>query len=254
MSRVAVGASLVLLLCLALVATAPARLLGALLPDQQIVMQGFGGTLWRGRAGRCLLRAGGGWLHLGSLQWSLSPVSLLWLSPRVTLESEWGAQVIAGEAVWRGEGDVDLHRFRASVDADLLRQFAPVALSGEFSAELQELSLRDGLPVRGAGRLLWRNAGWQGPEGPLPLGSYAVDFRQAPGEALEGQVVTLQGPVKASGRIELRGGEYTVDILVTGQRSLDPRLRQALSLIARPVAQGFRIEFEGALAAFATPG
>lgn len=254
MSRIALGASLFLLLCLALAASAPARMLGVLLPDERIAMQGFGGTLWRGRASRCLVRAGGGWLHLGSLQWSLSPLSLLWLSPRVTLESEWGVQMASGELVWRGEGDVDLHRFRASVAADLLRQFAPVALGGELSVDLQELSLRSGLPVRGTGRLLWQRAHWQSPQGSLPLGSYAMDFSQQPGAALEGQVVTLQGPVQASGRVALHGGEYSVDILVTGQGSLDPRLRQALSLIARPVAQGFRVEMEGALRAIAAPG
>ena len=249
MSRAALAAGLVLLLCLSLVLSAPARLLGALLPPDRVLLQGLEGTVWRGSASRALVRAPTGYLHLGAVQWSLHPLSLLLLAPSVDLESSWGAQALAGELVWRGAGDLDLRRFEASVSADLLRQFAPVSLAGTLSLQLQELLLRDGLPSRGAGRLVWQNGAWPTAQGVLPLGTYALDFRKEPEGALTGQVITLSGPVEATGAVELRERAYLLDILVSGQGLQDPQLQQALGLIAQPVGQGYRIKLEGELRA-----
>jgi len=248
-SRFVLALGLVLLLCLSLVISAPARLLGALLPPEQVLLQGLEGTVWQGSASRALVRAPTGYLHLGTVHWSLHPLSLLLLAPSVDIDSSWGSQSMAGELVWRGSGDVDLRRFEASVSADLLRQFAPVSLAGTLSVQLQELLLRDGLPARGAGRLVWQNGAWPTAQGVLPLGNYAVEFRKEPEEALTGQVVTLSGPVEASGVVELRERAYLVDILLSGQGLQEPQLQQALGLIARPVDKGYRIKLEGELQA-----
>ncbi len=244
MSRVTWGGALALLLCISLVASAPARLLRLVLPGEQVLMQGFGGTVWRGSASRCLVRAGSGYLHLGTLRWSLDPLSLLLLAPRLTLSSAWGSQVIAGEVVLRGLHDIELYDFEALVAADLLRQFAPVSLSGALSVQLDELRLRDGLPYSGGGRLVWQEGGWQSPRGLIPLGTYAVDVEQAP-DALLGQVVTVTGPVEATGTVQLQGREYQGDILVSGSAPLDDQLEQALSLIAAPGPQGYRVVLNG---------
>ena len=96
MSRVTLGLVLALLLLISLVLSAPARLVGLVLPGEQIVMQGFNGTLWRGFASRCLLRTESGMLHLGAVSWELGPLSLLTLSPRLTLDARWGRQRISG--------------------------------------------------------------------------------------------------------------------------------------------------------------
>lgn len=249
MSRFALAAGLLLLLCLSLVVSAPARLLGSLLPADQVVLQGLEGTVWRGSASRVLARAPTGYLHLGTVHWSLHPLSLLLLAPSVDFESSWGTQSLAGGLVWRGSGDLDLRRFEASVSADLLRQFAPVSLAGTLQLQLQELLLRDGLPARGAGRLVWQNGAWPTAQGVLPLGTYALDFRKEPGEALTGEVVTLSGPVEASGVVEMQDRTYLVDVLLSGRGLQDPQLQQALALIARPVGQGYRIKLDGELRA-----
>ena len=56
MSRFAIGVALTLLLLLSLLVSAPARLLNWVLPGDQVLMQGFAGTLWRGSASRCLVQ------------------------------------------------------------------------------------------------------------------------------------------------------------------------------------------------------
>ena len=247
MSRFTWVIALAVLLLVSLVVSAPARLLGLFIPGQQVLMQGYSGTVWRGSASRALVQTGPGYLHLGAVQWSLDPVSLLLLAPRLTLNSAWGDQLIAGEVVLRGQRDIDLHEFEAAVSADLLRQFVPVALTGTLSAQVQDLQLRDGLPHSGAGRLVWQNGGWQSPQGLMPLGTYALDFQQAPGDLLQAQVVTVSGPLDASGTAQLQGKNYAVDVQVSSQLPMDARLEQALSLIAAPESGGYRVKLDGDL-------
>jgi len=247
-SRTTRGIALVLLLLTALVASAPARLLGLLVPADQVVMQGFSGTLWQGSVGRCLLRTGAGYLHLGRVNWQLRPLSLLLFAPRLQLESSWGSQRLQGELVLHDAQDIDLYRLEASVPADLLRHFVPVALAGTLEAQVARLSLRSGLPREGEGRLIWRDGVWLAPRGPLALGSYAVDFMQPQGEPLAAQVVTLAGPLRASGSAQLEDRRYAVDVLLESDTPLDEQLQQALSLIARPVTGGYRLRLDGELA------
>jgi hypothetical protein len=147
--------------------------------------------------------------------------------------------------VLRGDRDVDLHDFEATVAADLLRQLAPVALGGNISAGFTRLVVRDGMPVGGEGRLVWQDGTWSSPTGQLTLGSYAVEFVDAGGGQLRGDVITLAGPVEAAGEVELDGQTYRVDVLVGGKRALDPRIGQALALIASPENGGFRLQLDG---------
>jgi len=234
-----------LLACIvALAASAPAHLLARLVPQEQLVMTGFQGTLWRGSASRCLLRLPPGYVHLGEVRWSLAPASLLSLAPRVQVGSSWGDQTLQGELRLRGASELEVAGLEVRADAALVQQFAPLAIDGRLELSLDQLRLRDGLPHSGRGRAVWRNAGFIAPRGRVPLGSYAVDFAQPPGEALRAQVITLAGPLRAEGRVELRGRQYLIDVLLDSERELDPQLQQALSLMAAPEGDGYRIEFE----------
>jgi general secretion pathway protein N len=245
MSRLVWAAVLVLLLFVHLVASAPARLLGLVVPGGQLLMHGLAGTVWHGSASGVLLRLPQGYLHLGAVQWSLQPLSLLLLAPHLTVNSEWGNQTLAGELVLRGQRDLDVLNLEGQVAADLLRHFAPVALDGMFNAQLARLQLRNGLPYSAQGRLVWQDGGWLSPRGLVPLGSYALEFQQAPGDALQAEVITLSGPLQASGALQLQERHYQVDVLLGSEDVLDAQLQQMLSLIAVPEDADFRIGIEG---------
>lgn len=244
-SRRLAGVLLGLVLFISLLSTAPARLLSVILPQGQVQLLGYSGTVWDGSASRAVVRLGSGYMHLGAVQWSLQPLSLLLLAPRLSLNSKWGQQLISGELVLRGDQDMDLHNFSASVAADLVRQYAPVALRGNFNAQFSQLQLREGLPYSAAGRLVWQGAAWDAPGGQMPLGDYAVEIQQAPGEALSGEVLTLSGPLEAVGGIQLQGREYQVDILLNSDVRMDAQLQQALSLMAAPESGGYRVKLNG---------
>ncbi len=241
------GIALLAVLLVALLASTPARLLQRVLPGQQVVLSGVQGTLWEGSASRAIVQLAPGYLHLGAVRWSLSPLSLLTLSPRLELQSAWGAQRVTGNVVLRGQRDLDLRDVEAQLDADLLRKFAPLAVDGFFSAQLQQLSLRDGLPHSAQGRVVWQQAGFQSPRGRVPLGSYALDFTQAPGEALQGEILTLNGPMLAEGRARLEGRAYSINVLLRSEGAMDPVLKEALQLMAMPEGDGYRLQLSAEL-------
>jgi hypothetical protein len=245
--RTLAGGGLVLLLVTSLLATVPARVLGWLLPAEQISMQGFSGTVWNGEASRCLVKTPAGYLHLGVVSWRLQPLSLLLFAPHISLKSVWGGQTLDAELIWRGADELELRELEANIPAGLLRQFVPVSLAGLFSVQLGHLHLRDGVPVEGNGRLVWQQGAWDAPGGPVGLGSYALDFSQQSGAALIGDVITLSGPVDAEGVVQLQDRTYNIDISVQSPGGLDPRLQQALSLMAKPVGRGYRMQLDGDL-------
>lgn len=207
-------------------------------------MQGWSGTLWHGRASRCLLQLPPGYLHLGAVEWSLDPLSLLTLAPRLELETAWGQQRVSGEVILRSATAVDVRDLQMNVSASLVQKFAPLAVDGMLTLDVTALALRDGLPYSAQGRLVWQKAGFQSPRGRIPLGSYVLDFEQPAGEPLRGDVLTLAGPLDARGDIRLDGRHYAIDVLLGSEYPLDSQLQQALSLMARPEGSGYRIALE----------
>lgn len=246
-TRLVGAAALALLLFVSLLVTAPARLLNLVVPSDLVQLRGLSGTVWNGSASGVLLRLPQGYFQLGVVQWSLHPLSLLTLSPHLSLSSKWGKQTLAGEVVIRGQQDLDLLDLEVQLAADVLSRFAPVAVAGFFSLQAELLQLRDGLPYSGNGRLVWQNAGWNSPRGLVPLGSYALDFQQQEDAPVLGEVITLSGPLQASGSLQLQQRHYEVDIQLSSDAALDAQVQQMLSLIAQPEGAGFRLALEGDL-------
>jgi general secretion pathway protein N len=246
-TRLVGAAALALLLFVNLLVTAPARLLSLVVPSDLVQLRGLSGTLWDGSASGVLLRLPQGYFQLGVVQWSLHPLSLLTLSPHLTLSSKWGKQTLAGEVIMRGQQNLDLLNLEVQLAADVLSRFAPVAVAGLFSLQSELLQLRDGLPYSGNGRLVWQNAGWKSPRGLVPLGSYALDFQQPEDAPVQGEVITLSGPLQASGSLQLQQRHYEVDIQLSSDAALDVQVQQMLSLIAQPDGAGFRFNLAGDL-------
>jgi general secretion pathway protein N len=245
LSRRLAGLGLACFLFVALLVSAPARLATLLLPADQVLLQGLQGSLWHGSASRCLLSLPAGHLQLGQLSWHLKPLSLLSLSPRIELDSQWGNQSLSATVTLRGQEDIDLSNVDAIVPAMLVRQFLPLAVGGNISLQLDHLSIRGQQPAAAAGRLVWQAAVWNSPQGRIPLGDYAVDIAQAEGEPLQGTLLTLSGPVRAEGIVELSGRNYSVAVNIYSESSLDAQIQQALSLVAAATDQGFALSLSG---------
>jgi len=92
---------------------------------------------------------------------------------------------------------------------------------------------------------VWERAAWQAPRGPIALGTYALEFTQPADGPLSGTVLTLAGPLEADGRVAVTGREYLVDVLVRSDEALDGQLTQALTLMAAPEGDGYRLKLDG---------
>ena len=247
MSKAFIGLVSGLALLVLLVINAPARLLLSVLPQEQVILQGVEGSLWQGKASRTLVAIDGGWLQLGASQWQLNPLSLLLFSPRIQLSSQWGRQNLQARVKILSATDFELGDLDLSIDAGLLRQFMPVGLVGELSAQFEQLLIRQNMPVHASGRIVWQGGGWISPQGRKSLGSYAVDIATDPDGLITGQVITLAGPLQAEGDLSLRQAQYAVDIHLHGPGLQDPQLSQALQLVAAPTNGGFRAQLKGEL-------
>ncbi|MEM1141021.1 MAG: type II secretion system protein N [Pseudomonadota bacterium] len=267
MLRWVVGLLAVLMLLGIALPRVPARVAGAFLEDSPVSLSGFSGSLFEGHAARALFEIAGGAMHLGSVGWSVDGLSVLRLRPALTLESAWGAQRIAAKVKLAGNR-VDLKDVDARIPAALIRQFLPLELGGTVQLQLQELSVdlpETGQPEQSSatgaggagpglrsaqGRLVWEKADWQTTTGSRRLGSYVAELDSGQPGTLRAQVLTLSGPVNVSGEAQLLDGRYDIDLLIRGdQGPLAADLAQALSLLAIPEGDGYRLKLEGELAA-----
>ena len=227
---------------------APARLVAWSLPASQASGAGYSGTLWNGRVASLAVATPAGPLQLGSVRWQVVPASLLTLAPTVRWQSRWGSQQVQGRVRWLGGESLLLDNLEFGVDAGLLRRFLPVKVSGRFTGLLSELSIRDGRLNYLRGQVTWGEAAWRDGDRRFSLGSYAVEFTPDAEGGTEGKLLTLDGPLLADGELSLaRDGAFAVALALKSEQPLAQPLERALSLMAAPAEDGFRLQLEGNL-------
>ena len=238
------GAALVLLFLLVLGSTAPAHLVGRALPADTIRLSGYSGTIWEGEASSASVVTDEGWVQLGRVQWSLSQLYLLLLSPTADIESNWGQQRLKANVRLRPSGDIQVRGLDSSFSAALIKRWLPINLRGDVNVMVHELVLSEGEPQQGRGRVVWQRAAWRGTRGSRPLGDYVMQFNIPAARQVRGEVSTLAGPVRIEGSMNVDGRQYVVDARLSSDKPFDPELSNALTLMAVPEAGGFRLKFE----------
>jgi general secretion pathway protein N len=229
------------------VITAPARLLAFVLPAPQVLVQGLQGSVWSGRASSLAIAAPGGYIELGQTQWSLSPWSLLWLSPALEFESRWGRQSIEGHLSLPLLQSISLTDTAIAFDASLVKQWLPIQVDGMLSLQLESLELEDALLQSGSGRLVWQKARWYGSRGAQPLGDYVAEIEVTDVQQLQANLSTLAGPIEVNGKASLLGSSYTIDARLTSESPFHPELATPLGLMAAPIDNGFHLNFTSEL-------
>lgn len=226
----------------------PARLIPNFINSQTLQLSAMSGTVRDGLASRARLQTPGGYFHLGELKWSLAPISVFALAPKLMLSSVWGDQ--RGHATVRlARETIRVSELDMSLDAALLKQALPVELQGRLNLLFDEILLAaPHSMLRADGRLVWQGAAWESPGGLRVLGSYAATFSSPAQERINVEIVTLSGPVRATGTVSLDHQRYAVDLYLESEGQIfDPDLGQALSLIASPEENGYRLRLNGDL-------
>jgi len=232
------------------VTSAPARLLGYALPASVITLQGVSGSVWNGKAAGCLIQVPGGFLQLGQTHWSVSPLSLLLLTPRVSVKSHWGEQLLSADVTYLGPDHLRASNVEARIDAGLLQAFMPVSLDGALVFDLKNAEIKQGVPLTLVGRVVWEDGVWLSPQGSVPLGTYAIDSDQVD-EKVQATILTITGPLQADGLMTLNyvdeGARYDLALELGSEKGMNPQLEEALSLMAAPIKGGYRLALQGKL-------
>lgn len=234
------GAALVVVF---LVALAPARVVAPLLPEG-VVLGGLGGTVWNGHAARASLSMDGRVLVLGRVEWSVDPLSLLLLSPEVSLHSRWGSQRIDARIQRPVTGGLILRDVSAALDVGFTQHLLPLYVGGVLEIDLGRLQMTAVGLDRVEGRLVWRNAVWTAHAGDVFLGNYVLELVGQEAGA-EGRVLTLSGPLSVAGSVAVQGRHYALDLDLSGPATDHDGLRQSLELLAAPREGGLDMVLKG---------
>jgi hypothetical protein len=228
-------ALLVLLFVVTLLVRLPAAALSPLLPEG-LICAGAAGTLWSGSCTQ--LRAQG--LVLSDVSWTLQPMSLLRLRPRLAVAS--------ADPRLMGSGEVQIAPHRLDVQhlhltADL--QSAPPPLprgwSGSVQAQLEGLTLQGQQLLALRGRIVAVGLTQLDPR--LRFGDFELVF---PGNEtappLHGQLRDRgAGPLAVAATMTLAAsGRYEITGTVAARIGADPQLVQVLALFGPADAEGRR--------------
>jgi hypothetical protein len=228
--------------------TLPARLLPLFVDPDQVRLSGLSGTLLKGHAARALVQTPAGFLHLGRLAWDVDAMSLLVLAPALEVRTAWGGQRVAARVQSRRGGEVDVRDLEATIDAQLLRTLAPLAVDGRLSLQFDHVDFVGDLPRAASGRLVWQDALWRTATQEHLLGTYVAEVSSSDG-TLRAAIDTVSGPVSARGAATLQGSRYDLDLAISGrERVLAPEVERALRLFATPDEDSYLLRLDGDLA------
>lgn len=223
----------------------PARVVTPLLPPT-VSLEGVSGSIWDGSAARAQLRIQGKAFMLGRVQWQLSPLSLLLLTPQVDVAAQWGSQRLSGSVAVSPRGTVEARDLSINLDVRFSRHLLPLYVGGQVSADIRHM-LWNGESLESVdARIVWQNAVWTARAGDVALGNYALVLEGAEAST-RGRVETLSGPLQVMGGIALEGRGYSVDLQLAGPATNNEGLRRSLALLAEPSADGFKMSLQGEL-------
>ena len=199
-------------------------------------LQGVDGTIWNGHADTARVNK----LTLNNLTWDLNVLPML--LGQLDVDVRFGIDKGHGRAnVALGfGGDVELSDVQARVPAQALMPLLygfPVALVGEFSANLNNVEIQQGQRFAADGRLVWHGAGVSAPQA-LGFGDLALKL-EPDGEGSKGVVSDGGGPLSVEGTFTVQpNGQYQMNLRLASRETGNTPLKAALGFLGRPDSQG----------------
>ena len=200
----------------------PASTVSLFLPKETLSLELSYGTIWNGGAMRSSIRTSRGPFKLGHIEWSLSPISWLALSPELRFHTNWGGQSFSG--IWKigFSKRMELIDSRGLVDVSVLNRIFPLSVDGILEWNLDNFfySLEEKL-IGAEGRLEWRGAKTLVDGRAFPLGSYSADLVQVSKEMTTIELLTMDGPVSITGILSIDQRGYSADLELDGLQEVD---------------------------------
>lgn len=180
-----------------------------------VAMNGVTGTLWNGRASLVSVRSGAQEYSLGQLNWTLSPWSLLTLSPCAQVTTNMPMQQFEGQICSGASGVIKVRQADVSLPAALVQSKLPVPIQGQFSTHIDELELRGNVLLKLKGNLTWNGAMVNTGTRWMDIGSFGAEFSDNGNNGISAKLFQLAGPVDVNLQIELAapaGGRITGEL------------------------------------------
>ena len=218
--------------------TLPASVALSLVHPPNVTLSGISGTIWNGRA----QAVRSGTMHLGSVDWSISMLSLF--------RGKLGADVkvartdgFAQGSVAAGAGGITLRKFNASLPISALPpNIVRGGWTGTLNLRLAELALDNAWPVTLTGTI--EVADLVGPANrPAALGGYKVVFPEgaAKSDTLTGTLTDTGGPLAVNGTVQLKKDRsYLVSGMIATRPNAPSDMARTLEILGEPDAQGRR--------------
>lgn len=227
-----------------LIITFPARVAYHWFAPPGIAMSGIAGSVWRGTASQ----ANAAGLYLGELRWRLRPLALLRGRASFDIEASPAGGVLEGNAAIGFGGDVYLARTRAALPLDALARLVGVpGLRGTATANIEQLRVRDGLPIAADG-----NAEVRGlvlpMVSPQSIGGYRIEFFTQD-DGVVASVEDTDGYVDIAGRL-LLSGDRSYEFLgqLAPKPETPPAVVNQMRFLGSPNARGqHELRLEGQL-------
>jgi len=235
------------LLCLviALVVNLPIRqVLPHIKLPSTVKFAGVNGTVFRGEA----LEVRVNQFPLRDVSYRFKPSCILLLKVCYQVDYEQGVTEVAYDLL---NGDTEVSEARVEYPAAELASYIPNMLvqpEGRLELIVDEMAIIAGKPAAMTGKLIWRDLGVQSDGATLNIGDYQVDF-SGNQQKYDFRLSDLDANLDVDGKGDIKaGGQYKVDIRISSESAIDPKIRGALDLFAAKIGyNNYRLEQTGQL-------
>ena len=225
-----------------LVYTLSKEKLDALSPP--IKIYGLEGSVWSGRMQRLEYNQ----QSFNQLQWDLHPSGLLLGGVEASLAFNKGSMEFQGDvrrSFWGTMTISDVQGMIRASDLMAMVGMSAIKLEGDFALNLDQLTLKDKIPVSAQGTLTWNRAASRFPFN-LDLGELMIEFEDV-SEGVSAKLSDKGGPLEVAGDLLLKqDGNYQFNAVFVPRPGSNPQLVRTLMMMGPPNAQGkFEVKKQG---------
>ena len=235
------------LLCLA-VALALNLPIGQVLPHLQIpptvALAGVSGTAISGRVRQVTVNQ----FPLRDVRYRLQPSCIALLKICYRVEYAQGSTRVGYDLI---NGDTEVDQTRVEYTAAELSAYMPnlmVQPDGRLELIVEQMTIIGGITAAADGKLIWRDLGVTAEGTSLNLGDYEVEF-SGNSQQYDFKLGDLDADLDVDGKGDIRAdGQYSVDVKISSQTTIDPKVKNMLDLFASNVSyNNYRVEQTGRL-------
>lgn len=232
-------------LVIALVINLP---MGQVLPHLKIpptvVLDGVSGSVFGGRVQQVSVNR----FPLRDVRYRLKPSCIVLLKVCYHVEYAQGTTRVGYDLI---NGDTEVDQTRVEYTVAELSAYMPKMMlqpDGRLELVVEQMIIIAGLTATAEGKLIWHDLGVSGDGTSLKLGDYQVEF-SGNAQKYDFKLSDLDADLDVDGKGNIKSdGQYRVDVKISSQTTIDPKVKNLLDLFATTVSyNNYRVEQTGRL-------